>query len=177
MSQRLTRSEKRRIEESIHYGHTLREIWNFSKQRKGKEYWRDSSGKLIYLYDFGKTWQIDHKHPRARGGNNELYNLEPLNSNSNTVKSDEFQLTTRKKLHYYLSYSDAVNKQLITKSWLTRKFKLIINKKYYVYQTPHIKIPSVATLLSIKRKVATVKFDNGRVYKMYASKMLFEPLF
>lgn len=55
---------------------------------------RDCCGKGIARYDYGKTtewgWEIDHKKPVARGGTDDIWNLQPLYWENNRHKSDDW---------------------------------------------------------------------------------------
>jgi len=65
---------------------------------KGNSYdpniWRwDICGKVMKYSEHGDRnsehgWEIDHSVPTARGGGNELSNLQPLNWKMNAAKSD-----------------------------------------------------------------------------------------
>lgn len=56
--------------------------------------WReDTCGRLMRYADHGNTrsgqgWEIDHIYPRAKGGGDEIENLQPLNWRTNRRKSD-----------------------------------------------------------------------------------------
>lgn len=57
--------------------------------------WRlDRCGALIQYSKYGDTedggtgWEIDHVHPLALGGSDELTNLQPLQWQNNRAKSD-----------------------------------------------------------------------------------------
>jgi 5-methylcytosine-specific restriction endonuclease McrA len=56
-------------------------------------YRRDVCGALMYWYAYGDTsrgdgWEVDHKHPVALGGADDLTNLQALNWRNNRGKAD-----------------------------------------------------------------------------------------
>jgi 5-methylcytosine-specific restriction endonuclease McrA len=72
-------------------------VWERGKPIRGKDpslYRRDSAGNEIYRPSYGKEspmgWQIDHKHPIADGGSDSLANLQPLQSEENREKGDQY---------------------------------------------------------------------------------------
>ncbi|MDD3436969.1 MAG: HNH endonuclease signature motif containing protein [Candidatus Gastranaerophilales bacterium] len=60
--------------------------------------WRkDMAGAWIKYEDYGKTtsktgngWEIDHKKPEAKGGSDNLDNLQPLQWKNNRTKNDDY---------------------------------------------------------------------------------------
>jgi len=57
----------------------------------------DSEGSIMLFSQHGNCesdfgWQIDHIHPKAKGGSDELFNLQPLNWRNNQRKKDKVTL-------------------------------------------------------------------------------------
>lgn len=72
------------------------QVWNKGKSTRGKnpEVWRrDSEGNKIRYASYGTegkyAWEIDHINPKAKGGSDNLRNLQPLSPNANRKKSDK----------------------------------------------------------------------------------------
>jgi hypothetical protein len=75
----------------------MRKLLVWKKGRTDVRYnsstWRmDSYGRWMKFEDYGTTgqfgWELDHIMPVARGGKDELANLQPLHWESNRAKSD-----------------------------------------------------------------------------------------
>ena len=76
---------------------TLNQIFNKGQKIAGKSpdlYRRDPAGNEMYRYSYGKTsamgWNVDHKHPIAKGGSDSMRNLQPMNSRENSRKGDKY---------------------------------------------------------------------------------------
>ena len=84
----------------------IQDVWNKAKKIDGEDedvYRKDYAGAWIKRDEYGNTnstlgWEIDHRKPVAKGGSDELTNLDPLQWNNNRTKSDDFpQWKTSKK--------------------------------------------------------------------------------
>ena len=73
-------------------------VWNKGIIIPGKDpnFWRkDPCGATMFKSDHGNTnsktgWEIDHIYPVARGGNDDLINLQPLQWENNRSKGDQY---------------------------------------------------------------------------------------
>lgn len=75
------------------------EVWGKGKPITGKNpdlYRKDSHGNEIYKASYGKngkkSWEIDHKLPRAKGGSDGGKNKQPLQTDANREKSDKYPI-------------------------------------------------------------------------------------
>ena len=71
--------------------------WNKASKVRGKNpdlYRRDSKGNELYKPSYGKqgpkSWEIDHKKPKAKGGSDSQRNLQILQTKANRRKSDKY---------------------------------------------------------------------------------------
>ena len=71
--------------------------WENAKTIKGKNpdlYRKDPYGNTIYKPSYGKQsemgWEVDHKHPVAKGGSDSPKNLQAMHWQENREKSDNY---------------------------------------------------------------------------------------
>lgn len=77
---------------------TVRAVWNKGRTIDGYDpnTWRyDMCGKPMNFSDYGRTgsehgWEVDHIKPVARGGSDDLSNLQPLQWDNNRRKGDTY---------------------------------------------------------------------------------------
>lgn len=77
--------------------------WEESKTIKGKDpdvYRKDPYGNTIYKPSYGKKsemgWEVDHKHPVAKGGTDSPKNLQAVQWKENRSKSDKYPYKNKK---------------------------------------------------------------------------------
>lgn len=76
----------------------IQKVWDKAKKIDGEDaslYRKDYAGAWIKRDEYGKTdstlgWEIDHRKPVAKGGSDDLINLDPLQWNNNRTKSDDY---------------------------------------------------------------------------------------
>ena len=74
----------------------IEEVWEKAKpvRDRNADIWRkDSEGNTIRHGSYGTEgdygWEIDHKNPKAKGGSDDIRNLQPLHWKGNREKSDK----------------------------------------------------------------------------------------
>jgi 5-methylcytosine-specific restriction endonuclease McrA len=78
--------------------------WEKAKPINGENpdvYRKDTYGNTIRKPSYGTQgeygWEVDHKHPAAKGGTDKPQNLQPLHWEENRKKSDQYPYDKKKK--------------------------------------------------------------------------------
>ena len=71
--------------------------WSNAHKVRGKNpdvYRKDDYGNLIYKSSYGKqsemAWEVDHIHPKSKGGTDSQRNLQAIQWEENRRKSDTY---------------------------------------------------------------------------------------
>lgn len=81
---------------------TIKAVWEKAQKEFGFYFYRkDACATIISRHDYGKRtkygWEIDHIIPVAKGGTDDLENLQPLHWENNVAKGDDYPEWTCKK--------------------------------------------------------------------------------
>lgn len=75
----------------------IEEAWDKAHRVRGKNpelYRKDDFGNIMYKPSYGKQsnmgWEVDHIHPKAKGGTDSLRNLQAVQWEENRRKSDKY---------------------------------------------------------------------------------------
>ncbi|MHB9142588.1 MAG: HNH endonuclease signature motif containing protein [Paludibacter sp.] len=75
----------------------VEKVWDKGDIVRGKDpdqYRRDCAGNVIFKGSYGKDtpmgWCVDHKKPVSKGGTNHLNNLQPLQTEENEKKNNQY---------------------------------------------------------------------------------------
>jgi HNH endonuclease len=79
-------------------GTTIQAVWSKASVVPGNDpaiFRKDACGAWIKKSDYGNTdsqygWEIDHNFPKAKGGTDDLSNLQPLQWENNRHKADNY---------------------------------------------------------------------------------------
>ena len=76
----------------------IQKVWDKLESVEGEDstmYKKDYAGAWIKRDEYGNTgsslgWEIDHRKPVAKGGTDDVWNLDALQWNNNRTKSDDY---------------------------------------------------------------------------------------
>lgn len=75
----------------------IEEAWENAHKIRGKNselYRKDDYGNIMYKPSYGKQssmgWEVDHIHPKAKGGTDSQRNLQAVQWEENRKKSDTY---------------------------------------------------------------------------------------
>lgn len=80
----------------------IKKVFEKAKVIRGKDprkYRQDAYGNEMYFNSYGKNspmgWQIDHIKPKAKGGGEDIRNLQALKTKTNLQKGDTLKKKSR----------------------------------------------------------------------------------
>jgi hypothetical protein len=133
-------------------------VWNKGKiirERDPTKYRKDNYGNVIHYSDHGKTsmygWDIDHTIPKAKGGSNDISNLEPVHYSKN--RSMGAKMDDKDKTIWFLALQECRN---IQRNLKATHFKYEIGIHIIAKQTPASK-GELAEIISLDKKNKKVK--------------------
>jgi hypothetical protein len=142
------------------YGRSGCKLATFNKGKKvngldPQEWRKDVFGNLIKYCDHGKTtkygWDIDHIVPKAKGGADDIYNLQPVQYSKNRSMGEKMTCKNKQILFEALE-----EKRGISYSKTGCHFKYEIGKLCFVKQTP-VTQGNLAKIMDIDIKNNKVK--------------------
>lgn len=93
----MLRNQSTKLEGSSFDQATINAVWRKAQAVSGydeNEYRKDRCGTWIRKQSYGTTsdygWEIDHDKPVAKGGTDDLTNLQPLHWQNNRGKGDSW---------------------------------------------------------------------------------------
>lgn len=106
---------------------SIQKVWNKGTTVEGYDkdkYRKDCCGAWMQRDLYGKEetygWEIDHVYPSAKGGENHLVNLRPMQWENNRSKSDDYpsytsSVTSKDNHNVDKESQKTINKALLTK--------------------------------------------------------------